>query len=128
MTIVTLSGSQNVTGSQKISDLYRNLWTTWSAQGISTEMGYSAEQFVVLPVQANCKLAKTQLTNYDFNGKQLQTWNCTYVMVKEGENWLINLVTSDNQASAKWLGQHQVVQRFLFPMVALAALIQASTS
>ena len=102
MTIVTLSGSQNVTGSQKISDLYRHLWTTWSAQGISTEMGYSAEQFVVLPVQANCKLAKTQLTNYDFNGNQLQTWYCTYVMVKEGENWLINLVTSDNQASAKW--------------------------
>ena len=28
MTIVTLSGSQNVVGSQKISDLYRNLWTT----------------------------------------------------------------------------------------------------
>ena len=102
MTIVTLSGSQNVTGSQEISDLYRNLWTTSSALGISTEMEYSADQFVLLPVQTNCKLAKTQLTNYGFNGDQLQTWNCTYVMVKEGENWLIKLATSDNQASAEW--------------------------
>ena len=102
MTIVTLSGSQTITGSQEISDLYRKLWKTWSSQGISTEMGYSPDQFVVLPVQASCNLVKTQLTNYDFDGNQLQSWNCTYVMVKEGDNWLINLATSDNQASSQW--------------------------
>lgn len=102
MTLVTFYGSQKITGSREISDLYRNLWTTWSALGISTDMGYSADQFVVLPVQANCKLAKTQLTNYDFNGNQLQTLNCTYVKVMGGENWLIKLATSDNQASAEW--------------------------
>ena len=102
MTIVTLSGSQTLTGSQEISDLYRKLRTTWSPQGISTEMGYFPDQFVVLPVQANCNLVKTQLTNYDFDGNQLQSWNCTYVMVKEGDNWLINLATSDNQASSQW--------------------------
>ena len=96
MTIVTLSGSQTLTGSQEISDLFRKLWTTWSSQGISTEMGYSRDQFVVLPVQANCNLVKTQLTNYDFDGNQLQKWNYTYVMVKEADNWLINAATSDN--------------------------------
>ena len=101
MTIVTLSGSQTLTGSQEISDLYRKLWTTWSSQGISTEMGYSPDQFVVLPVQANCNLVKTQLTNYDFDGNQLQKWNYTYVMVKEADNWLINAATSDNQASSQ---------------------------
>ena len=96
MTIVTLSGSRTLTGSQEISDLYRKLWTTWSSQGISTEMGYSADQFVVLPVQANCNLVRIQLTNYDFGGNQLQRWNYTYVMVKEADNWLINAATSDN--------------------------------
>ena len=59
-------------------------------------MGFSHEQFVVLPVQANCNLVKIQLTNYDFDGNQLQRWNCTYVMVKEADNWLINAATSDN--------------------------------
>ena len=102
MTIVTLSGRQNVTGSQEISGLYGSLWTTRSSRGTSTEMGFFPEQFVVLPVQANCNLVKTQLTNYDFDGNQLQSWNCTYVMVKEGNNWLINLATSDNQASSQW--------------------------
>jgi ketosteroid isomerase-like protein len=102
VTIVTLAGSQSVTGAPQLAGLYRNLWETWSAKGISTEMGYSGEEFVVLPVQSNCKLAKTQLTNYDFDGNQLQTWNCTYVMVKEDGDWLINLATSDNRASADW--------------------------
>ena len=102
MTIVTLSGSQTVTGRGEIADLYRNLWETWSAKGISTEMGYSEDEFVVLPVQANCKLAKTQLSSFDFDGNLLQTWNCTYVMVKDGDNWLISLATSDNEASADW--------------------------
>ena len=59
-------------------------------------MGYSPDQFVVLPVQANCNLVKIQLTNYDFDGNQLQKGNFTYVMVKEADNWLINAATSDN--------------------------------
>ena len=100
MTLITLSGCQPIEGAQSIAELYRNLWQTWSAQGISTEMSYSPESFEILPVQQNCKLAKTQLTNFDFDGNQLQTWNCTYVMVREGGRWLINLVTSDNGASA----------------------------
>ena len=59
-------------------------------------MGYSPDQFVVLPVKANCNLVRIQLTNYDFDGNQLQRWNYTYVMVKEADNWLINAATSDN--------------------------------
>ncbi len=102
MTIVSLSGSRNLIGKENIADLYRKLWEGWSARGISAEMGYADDEFVILPVQPNCKLAKTQLTNFDVDGNQLQTWNCTYVMVKERNDWLISLATTDNRVSADW--------------------------
>ena len=54
MTIVSFLGSQNLAGKENIADLYKNLWEDWYARGISAEMGYSDDEFVILPVQSNC--------------------------------------------------------------------------
>ena len=63
------------------------------------KIGYDREQFKVINVQDNVKLVQTELTNYNKDGGERSSWNCTYVMVKHNDEWLMSLATSDNVAS-----------------------------
>ena len=98
-TVISLYGSATLTSDEAIIQTYKDLWATWEEQGIMRKIGYDRNQFKVIPVQENVKLIQTQLMNYDQAGNELNSWNCTYVMVKKEGKWLMSLATSDNVAS-----------------------------
>ena len=97
--MISLYGSVTLTSDEAIIQTYKDLWATWEGQGIMKKIGYDRNQFKVIPVQENVKLIQTQLMNYDQAGEELNSWNCTYVMVKKEGKWLMSLATSDNEAS-----------------------------
>ena len=99
MTGISLYGSQTVVGDQAIIKLFQNMVSNWKEQGISPRMGHDREQFKVTDVQENIKLVQTRLTNFDFDDNPLSSWDCTYVMVKKEDKWLVTLGTSNNQAT-----------------------------
>ena len=98
-TVISLHGSATLTSDEAIIQTYKDLWATWEEQGIMKKIGYDRNEFRVIPVQENVKLIQTQLMNYDQAGEKLNSWNCTYVMVKKEGKWLMSLATSDNVAS-----------------------------
>ena len=98
-TVISLYGSATLTSDEAIIQTYKDLWATWEEQGIMKKIGYDRNQFKVIPVQENVKLIQTKLMNYDQAGEELNSWNCTYVMVKKEGKWLMTLATSDNEAS-----------------------------
>ena len=53
-------------------------------------------------IQENINLVQTKLTNYDFDGNYLQDFNCSYIIRKEGDNWLISLATSSNKSNTSF--------------------------
>ena len=73
MTVVTSFGSQNVKESQQISDLYRNLWTTWSARGDKCRNRVLRRPVRRATGESQLQTGETQLTNFKFKGNQLQT-------------------------------------------------------
>ena len=98
-TVISLYGSATLTSDEAIIQTYKDLWATWEEQGIMKKIGYDRNQFKVIAVQENVKLIQTQLMNYDQAGEELNSWNCTYVMVKKEGKWLMSLATSDNEAT-----------------------------
>ena len=100
VTLITLSGSAFVNGPENIENMYRNIIETWSSKGLSAKIGYDRSQFMTKDVQDNVKIVETRLTNYTQSGEIFQTWNCTYVLCKNVDGWVISLVTSDNRATA----------------------------
>ena len=98
-TVISLYGSATLTSDEAIIQTYKDLWATWEERGIMKKIGYDRNQFKVVPVQENVKLIQTQLMNYDQAGEELNSWNCTYVMVKKEGKWLMSLATSDNEAT-----------------------------
>tara|TARA_B100000674_G_scaffold490612_1_gene506917 strand:+ start:879 stop:1307 length:429 start_codon:yes stop_codon:yes gene_type:complete len=98
-TVISLYGSATLTSDEAIIQTYKDLWAAWEKQGIMKKIGYDRNQFKVIPVQENVKLIQTQLMNYDQAGNELNSWNCTYVMVKKEGKWLMSLATSDNEAT-----------------------------
>ena len=98
-TVISLYGSATLTSDEAIIQTYKDLWTTWEEQGIMKKIGYDRNQFKVIAVQENVKLIQTQLMNYDQAGNELNSWNCTYVMVKKEGKWLMSVATSNNEAS-----------------------------
>ena len=99
MTGISLYGSQTVIGGQAIIELFRSMVANWKEQGISPRMGHDREKFRVTDVQENIKLVQTRLTNFDFDDNPLSSWDCTYVMVKKDNRWLVTLGTSNNRAT-----------------------------
>tara|TARA_A100000164_G_C21669373_1_gene658818 strand:+ start:184 stop:612 length:429 start_codon:yes stop_codon:yes gene_type:complete len=97
--VISLYGSATLTSDEAIIQTYKDLWATWEEQGIMKKIGYDRNQFKVIAVQENVKLIQTQLMNYDQAGNELNSWNCTYVMVKKEGKWLMSVATSDNEAS-----------------------------
>ena len=97
--IISLYGVVNIVSKEDIIKTYSGIIETWKAQNISNRTGYDKNDFNISKIQENIDLVKTRLTNFDLDGNFLQEWDCSYIVRKENERWLISLVTTNNQSS-----------------------------
>ena len=97
--LISLYGVVNITSREDIIKTYSDIIETWKTQNISNKIGYDKNDFNISKIQENIDLVKTRLTNFDLNGNFLQEWDCSYIVRKENNRWLISLVTTNNQSS-----------------------------
>ena len=97
--IISLYGVVNIASKEDIIKTYSGIIKTWKTQNISNKTGYDKNDFNISKIQENIDLVKTRLTNFDLDGNFLQEWDCSYIVRKENERWLISLVTTNNQSS-----------------------------
>ena len=97
--IISLYGVVNIASKEDIIKTYSGIIETWKTQNISNKTGYDKNDFNISKIQENIDLVKTRLTNFDLDGNFLQEWDCSYIVRKENERWLISLVTTNNQSS-----------------------------
>ena len=97
--LISLYGVVNITSRDDIIKTYSDIIETWKTQNISNKIGYDKNTFDVTKIQENIDLVKTRLTNFDLDGNFLLEWDCSYIVRKENERWLISLVTTNNQSS-----------------------------
>ena len=97
--LISLYGVVNITSKEDIIKTYSGIIETWKMQNISNKIGYDKNAFDVSKIQENIDLVKTRLTNFDLNGNFLQEWNCSYIVRKENDRWLISVGTTNNKNS-----------------------------
>ena len=97
--LISLYGVVNITSKEDINKTYSDIIETWKAQNISHKIGYDKNDFNISKIQENIDLVKTRLTNFDLDGNFLQEWDCSYVVRKENDQWLISLATTNNKTS-----------------------------
>ena len=97
--IISLYGVVNITSKKDIIKTYSDIIETWKTQNISNKIGYDKNDFNISKIQENIDLVKTRLTNFDLDGNFFQEWDCSYIVRKENERWLISLVTTNNKSS-----------------------------
>ncbi|MDC3067880.1 hypothetical protein OA005_01295 [Paracoccaceae bacterium] len=97
--LISLYGVVNIASKQDIIKTYSGIIETWKTQNISNEIGYDKNTFDVSNIQENIDLVKTRLTNFDLDGNFLQEWDCSYIVCKESDHWLISLATTNNKTS-----------------------------
>ena len=97
--LISLYGVVNITSKEDINKTYSDIIETWRTQNISHKIGYDKNSFDVSNIQENIDLVKTRLTNFDLDGNFLQEWDCSYIVRKEDNNWLISLATTNNKTS-----------------------------
>ena len=97
--LISLYGVVNINSEEDIIKTYSDIIETWKTQNISNKIGYDKNTFDVSNIQENIDLVKTRLTNFDLDGNFLQEWDCSYIVRKENERWLISLVTTNNKSS-----------------------------
>ena len=97
--LISLFGVVNITSKENIIKTYSGIIETWKTQNISNEIGYDKNTFNVSNIQENIDLVKTRLTNFELDGHFLQEWDCSYIVRKENDNWLISLATTNNKTS-----------------------------
>ena len=97
--LISLYGVVNITSKEDIIKTYSEIIETWKTQNISHKIGYDKNDFNISKIQENIDLVKTRLTNFDLDGNFLQEWDCSYIVRKENDRWLISLVTTNNQSS-----------------------------
>ena len=102
--LISLYGVVNITSKEDINKTYSDIIETWKTQNISHKIGYDKNDFNISKIQENIDLVKTRLTNFDLDGNFLQEWDCSYIVRKENDRWLISLATTNNQTSEsmKW--------------------------
>ena len=79
--------------------MYKGIMDNFEAQGMSRRIGYDKDEFKTTDIQVNVKQIQTVLTKFNSDNTEAGTWNCTYILVKKDEKWLISLATSDNEQS-----------------------------
>ena len=97
--LISLYGVVNITSKEDIIKTYSGIIETWKMQNVSNKIGYDKNAFDVSKIQENIDLVKTRLTNFDLNGNFLQEWNCSYLVRKENDRWLISVGTTNNKTS-----------------------------
>ena len=97
--IISLYGVVNIVSKEDIIKTYSGIIETWKAQNISNRTGYDKNDFNISKIQENIDLVKTRLTNFDLDGNFLQEWDCSYIVRKENDRWLISLATTNNKTS-----------------------------
>ena len=97
--LISLYGVVNITSRDDIIKTYSDIIETWKTQNISNKIGYDKNTFDVSNIQENIDLVKTRLTNFDLDGNFIQEWDCSYIVRKEDDNWLISLATTNNKTS-----------------------------
>ena len=97
--LISLYGVVNITSKEDINKTYSDSIETWKTQNISHKIGYDKNDFNISKIQKNIDLVTTRLTNFDLDGNFLQEWDCSYIVRKENDRWLISLATTNNQTS-----------------------------
>ena len=97
--LISLYGVVNITSKEDIIKTYSGIIETWKMQNISNKIGYDKNAFDVSKIQENIDLVKTRLTNFDLNGNFLQEWDCSYIVRRENDQWLISVRTTNNKTS-----------------------------
>ena len=97
--LISLYGVVNITTRDDIIKTYSDIIETWKTQNISNKIGYDKNTFDVSNIQENIDWVKTRLTNFDLDGNFLQEWDCSYIVRKENDTWLISLATTNNKTS-----------------------------
>ena len=97
--LISLYGVVNITSRDDIIKTYSDIIETWKTQNISNKIGYDKNTFDVSKIQENIDLVKTRLTNFDLDGNFLLEWDCSYIVRKENDHWLISLATTNNKTS-----------------------------
>ena len=97
--LISLYGVVNITSRNDIIKTYSDIIETWKTQNISNKIGYDKNTFDVTKIQENIDLVKTRLTNFDLNGNFLLEWDCSYIVRKEDDRWLISVGTTNNKTS-----------------------------
>ena len=97
--LISLYGVVNIASKEDIIKTYSGIIETWKTQNISNEIGYDKNTFDVSNIQENIDLVKTRLTNFDLDGNFLLEWDCSYIVRKENDHWLISLATTNNKTS-----------------------------
>ena len=97
--IISLYGVVNIASKEDIIETYSGIIETWKTQNISNKTGYDKNDFNISKIQENIDLVKTRLSNFDLDGNFLQEWDCSYIVRKETDRWLISLATTNNQTS-----------------------------
>ena len=97
--LISLYGIVNITSREDIVETYSGIIETWKTQNISHKIGYDKNDFNISKIQENIDLVKTRLTNFDLDGHFLLEWDCSYIVRKENDKWLISLATTNNKTS-----------------------------
>ena len=97
--LISLYGVVNITSTEDIIKTYSDIIKTWKTQNISNKIGYNKNTFDVSKIQKNIDLVKTKLTNFDLDGNFLLEWDCSYILRKENDQWLISVGTTNNKTS-----------------------------
>ena len=97
--LISFYGVVNITSKEDIIKTYSDIIETWKTQNISNKIGYDKNTFDVTKIQENIDLVKTRLTNFDLDGNFLLEWDCSYIVRKEDDRWLISLGTTNNKTS-----------------------------
>ena len=97
--LISLYGVVNITSKEDIIKTYSDIIETWKTQNISNKIGYDKNTFDVTKIQENIDLVKTRLTNFDLDGNFLLEWDCSYIVRKEEDRWLISIGTTNNKTS-----------------------------
>ena len=97
--LISLYGVVNITSKEDIIKTYSDIIKTWKTQNISNKIGYDKNSFEVTTIQENIDLVRTRLTNFDLDGNFLLEWDCSYIVRKEDERWLISVGTTNNKTS-----------------------------
>ena len=97
--LISLFGVVNISSKEDIIKTYSDIIETWKTQNISNKIGYDKNTFDLTKIQENIDLVKTKLTNFDLDGNFLLEWDCSYIVRKENDQWLISLATTNNKTS-----------------------------